>query len=115
MNLGNFIRERLFELEIDAAECARRSRGRISRAYVSQLKNHHAHNPTIDRLQGLSLGLAVPVCKLLLIALQKAPSPQTRFATLDAAYSELSPENQLRAEALIEVLEREFVRLSKAV
>lgn len=116
--LGDFVKRIRFEKNLTTTEVESRSRrgGKtgISNGYITQIENDPSINPSWKKLQALALGLGISETELMNVAGGKANTEDFtgKFELLSLKFGELKGEKKLKAEVLIDVLERELERLT---
>ena len=91
------------------------SNKQISQSYVNRIKNGEVLKPSPQKLQALAQGLSVSEEELFSIVRGKAPNPirlaGEQLDGLLSKFEQLPPSKKYYAQALIDLLNREFERL----
>lgn len=115
-NLNSFVRRIMEEKDLTAREVERRSGGNITHSYVNKIKNGDAKNPSPQILQALAKGLGEP--EEIIFSLIRGIQPnkenvaREQFENLGLKFSGLPPSKKEKAQALIELMDRELDRLA---
>lgn len=116
-NLADFIRRTRNEKGLSTLDVERLSNFEISDGYVSRIENNGVKNVSPEKLAALAKGLSVTEEEIFAVARGKKPNEavktQERFALLSNKFNELKGQNKVKAEVLVETIEREFIRMAK--
>jgi transcriptional regulator with XRE-family HTH domain len=114
--LAEFVRRVRNEKGLSTLDVEKLSKFEISDGYVSRIENNGVKNVSPEKLSALAKGLNVTEEEIFAVARQKQPNEhaktEERFAMLSTKFSELTGQNRLKAEILLEVLERELGRMN---
>lgn len=110
--LSDLISRELTEQRMTVEDVVRRSRNRISTAYLRKIQNGTARNLSVEMAEALSIGLGVPLIEVVNAALKYSLStPQAPLSRLLAIYETLHESQQAQINPFIEVLCREALRI----
>lgn len=110
--LGAYVGRIVKEKKLTYKEVARRSRGRISAQYISDLVDGVASNPSVEKLQGLALGLGVSEDEIFAFARRITMKPEQKRAgeveALLAKAEDLTGDDQRWFDEMLAMLDREL-------
>ena len=120
ITLGDFVRKVRNDKGLSTTEVERRSRqgGKkgISNAYISQIENNYIQNVSPDKLKALAFGLGITEQEIFDIVRGESPNRETvidrQFENLSLKFSGLPPSKKEKAQALIDLMDREIERLA---
>lgn len=116
-NLADFVRRIRAQKRLSTPDVERLSNFKITDGYVSRIENNGVKNVSPEKLSALAKGLGVTEEEVFAAVRGKNPNEQSkteeRFRLLGKKFSELEGENKLKAEFLVEILEREIARMTK--
>ena len=114
--LGDFVRRTRNEKGISTLDVERLSNYEISDGYVSRIENNGVKNVSPEKLTALAKGLGVTEEEIFAIARGKKPNEQAkneeRFIQLGIRFNALKGQNKMKAEFLVETIEREIARMA---
>jgi transcriptional regulator with XRE-family HTH domain len=117
--LAEVVSKRRYELGLSTADVEKISRrgGKkgISSGYISMIENGQVKNPSPEKLRALSDGLNMTYAELSNVAVgmqadREAVSDE-KLARINFGYEGLSKKQKEKVDGLIELLEREIVRI----
>lgn len=115
--LADFVRKTRDVKGLSTTDVEKNSGKQITDGYVSQIENLYVKNVSPEKLSALAKGLGVTEEEVFAIARGKVPNVNTiideRFETLSLKFGGLKPSKKVKAEVLIDVLEREIERMAK--
>lgn len=115
--LADFVRRTRNEKRLSTPDVERLSNFRITDGYVSRIENNGVKNVSPEKLSALAKGLGVTEEELFAVVRGKKPDEasktEERFRLLCKNINVLEGENKMKAEFLIEVLEREITKMLK--
>lgn len=116
LTLGEFVRKVRTDKGLSVAEVSERSGGKISTSYVSKLELEPRVNPSFPKIQALAKGLGVTEAEITgIIKGQSADKNSVineQFENLGLRFSGLPASKKEKAQALIDLMERELERLA---
>jgi len=115
-DLADYVKRIRRERGLSLKDVVRRSEGRISNGYVSQIENRYYINPTRDKLIALAKGLGVSEDEVFSVArgksLSEDPDYKTwKYAALFDDAKRLTPEKMKRFETIMDIARREVTRM----
>ena len=115
-NLADFVRAELAIKGLKYRDVAERSGGLISHSAVYDIINGRSLNPKTDTLKALAKGLGVAEELIFAAARGKSPNGEKiaheQFENLSLKFSGIPSTKKERAQALLDMLDREFDRLA---
>lgn len=107
MKLSELVRTTRIERKLSLQDVEDRSQSRISRGYVSQIENENVsvRSISLEKLEGLALGLGIPVIELFRIAAgeESDERPKNRREILIEAFGGgVSPDEVEAVEKMLE-------------
>lgn len=115
-NLADYVRAVIDQKRLNYREVAARSNNLITHSTVYDIINGRSKNPTRQTLQGLAKGLGVTEEELFAVSRGKKPNEKNvadeKFENLSLKFSGLSPSKREKAEALLDLIDREIDRLA---
>jgi transcriptional regulator with XRE-family HTH domain len=116
LTLGEFVRKTRTDKGLSVADVSERSGGKISTSYISKLELEPRVNPSIPKIQALAKGLGVTESEITAIVRgQNADKDSViteQFENLSLKFSGLPSSKKEKAQALIELMDRELERLA---
>ena len=116
-NLADFVRRIRNEKRLSTPDVERLSNFRITDGYVSRIENNGVKNVSPEKLSALAKGLGITEEEIFAVARGKIPNElakmDERFVILGIKFGNLTGQNKVKAEILVEIIEREFARMSK--
>lgn len=115
--LAAYVTKVMKEKGLSSYAVERNSNKGITQSYTNRIKNGEVLTPSAPKLKALALGLGVSEEELFAVVRGKSPDSQTvvseRLARLISTFEKLPKSHEPYARSLIDLLEREFDRLSK--
>jgi transcriptional regulator with XRE-family HTH domain len=119
-SLADFVKRIRREKDLSTTDVELRSRRGgakgISNGYISQIENNYIQNVSPEKLKALAIGLGEPEETIFAVARGTNPDEKkfadARFENMALKFSGLPATKKERAEALIEMLDRELERLA---
>lgn len=116
ISLGDFVRKVRNDKGLSVADVSRRSNGKISTSYISKLENEPNVKISYPKIEALAQGLGVTESEITAIVKgEKIDSGKVideRFENMALRFRGLEGEEKERANALIDLMEREIERLA---
>lgn len=114
--ISDFVRRIASEKSLSYRKIAEKSGGLITHSTVSDVINERVKNLSAQTITGLAKGLGVTELEIFDIVRGKTPNNETvldeQFENLSLKFSGLPPSKKERAQALIELMDREIERLA---
>ena len=115
--LSAFVSRVIEEKDLSTYEVQRRASGRISQTHVNRIKTGKVPNPSAVKLKALAQGLGVSEEEIFAVVRGKPPDAlglaREQLNNLMTKFERLEPSKKAYAQSLIDLINREFERLSR--
>jgi transcriptional regulator with XRE-family HTH domain len=115
--LSRKVAQLMADKQISGYAVERATKREITQSFVNRIKNGEVKTPSAVKLKALARGLGVPESELLATIpgslIDGGAVTHERLLSIDAAYRTLSKPNKIKANYLIELIEREIMLLAK--
>lgn len=115
-SLADFVRNVMEEKHLTSREVETRSGNTITHSYVNKIKNGDAKNPSTPLIQALAKGLGEPEEIIFALVRGKIADKEKivdeKFENLGLRFSGLPASKKEKAQALIDLMDRELERLA---
>jgi transcriptional regulator with XRE-family HTH domain len=116
ISIGDFVGKVMDEKNLSGKDVQRAASDKVHQTTVNRIKNGEITDPAVSTLQALAKGLGVGEHELFVVArglsIGETNLTHERLAAIDVSYESLSNKKREHADYIIEVLEREIVRLA---
>lgn len=113
--IGRFISSIMSKRKLSTYDIERLSGKKITQSYVGRIKNGKIENPSPDKLKALAKGLGITEEEIFSVMRGKSPNSgliaNEQIESLTLKFEKLSSSKKIYAQALIDLLNREFDRL----
>lgn len=113
--LADYLARKMRELNISGYEIERRSQPKVTQSYINRIRIGVVKNPSVLKLRGIAHGLGVPASEMLAAAAGVDANPpdisDERLSAISFAYEGMPKKKRQKADAVIEMLEREINRI----
>ena len=113
--LAQYIARLIGEKKLSGYEIERRAKKQISQSYFNRIKKGKIANPSPNKLKALAVGLGISEEELFAVVRGKSPDSlkvaNEQLEDLISKFERLTLSKKLYAQALIDLLNREFERL----